>query len=110
MPRFMATYMGAEPGRTPPPISETQSAEFMQAWGAWAHKNAAAIVDGGAPIGRTKLVTAGGIADTRNAITAYTIVEAASHQEAASLFADHPHVVMLDLSVEVMQCLAIPGQ
>ena len=63
----------------------------MQAWGEWVKKNEKSIVDNGAPLGKTKRASPQGIADTRNEMTAYTIVRADSHEAAARLFENHPH-------------------
>src|SRR6202040_1917276 len=45
-----------------------------------------AIVGMGGPLGKTKKVTPGGIADISNEMGAYTVVRADSHQAAAKLF------------------------
>ena len=46
----------------------------------------------------------------RNALTAYTVVRAASHAAAAKLFEGHPHFTLFPgEGVEVMECLPIPG-
>jgi len=83
---------------------------FMAAWGAWAEAHAGAIVDNGAPLGRTLRIDAGGVAGARNAVVAYAIVEAASHEAAARIFEAHPHVRLLpDTWIEVMECLEVPG-
>lgn len=55
----------------------------MQARGAWTNAHAEAIIDIGSPLGRTKQVSAGGIADIGNALTAGTVVRAESHAQAA---------------------------
>ncbi|MEV4604193.1 hypothetical protein AB0K15_43390 [Amycolatopsis sp. NPDC049253] len=82
----------------------------MAASAAWARKNERAIVDPGAPLFRKKRVTAAGIEDFTDSKTAYTIVEAESHGEAARLFLDHPHLALLHgNSIEVIECPAIPG-
>ena len=80
------------------------------AWHAWADKNRSALVNLGSPLGKTKRVSASGIADGRNNIGAYTIVQAESHEAAAKLFEGHPHfTVFPGDAVEVMECLPIPA-
>jgi hypothetical protein len=84
--------------------------EGMAAWRAWAEKHQAAIVGTGGPLGKTKKVTQRGIEDTSNQLAAFAIVRAASHQEAAKLFENHPHFAIFPGdSVEVMPVLPIPG-
>ena len=82
----------------------------MQAWGQWASKHAKDIVEQGAPLGRTKRVTTEGIADIRNAMAAYTVVRADSHEAAAAMFENHPHFsIFPGDGVEIMECLPMPG-
>ena len=51
----------------------------MDAWMKWVKENEASIVDLGSPLGKTKRINADGISDAKNEITAYTIVQAESH-------------------------------
>jgi hypothetical protein len=81
----------------------------MTAWGAWVTKHAAAIVDHGGPLGKTKRASMEGIADTKNNMAAYVIVQADSHEAAARLFENHPHFAIFPGdSVEIMECLPVP--
>ena len=71
--------------------------------------NAAAIVDQGTPLGKTKRASKQGIADFKNGMTGYVIVQAESHAAAAKLFDNHPHfTVFPGDSVEIMECLPLP--
>jgi hypothetical protein len=84
--------------------------EGIAAWKAWAEKHHAAIVTMGGPLGKTKKVGEHGIKDVSNAIGAFTVVRAASHEEAAKLFENHPHFTIFPgESVEIMPILPIPG-
>jgi hypothetical protein len=81
-----------------------------EAWKAWVEKHQASIVDHGAPLGKTKRISAGGIADIRNNLAAYNVVRAESHEAAAKLFEQHPHFTIFPGdAVEVMECLPMPG-
>lgn len=94
------------------PQAERQKLESagMKAWGEWMQRHQAALVDGGAPLGRTKRVTAQGVADFRNQIGAYTIVRAESHEAAAQMFVGHPHFTIFPGDgVEIMERLPVPG-
>lgn len=82
----------------------------MEAWNAWGERHQASIVDHGAPLGKTKRISASGIADTRNNMGAYTVVRAESHEDAARMFEQHPHFTIFPGdAVEVMECLPMPG-
>ena len=116
MKKFMAVYTGS------PQALESYQKRFssedqrkandrkgMDAWMKWVADHEKAIVDGGAPLGRTKRVTKEGIADVRNNLAAYTVVEAESQEAAAKMFLDHPHFTIFPGDgVEIMECLPIP--
>jgi hypothetical protein len=71
-------------------------------WDAWDRDHAQMLKLSEAG-GRTKVVTAAGVADTRNDITLYSVVEAESHEAAARAFADHPHLTIPKASIQVME-------
>ena len=84
--------------------------EGVAAWKAWVEKHQASLVQMGGPLGKTKKVDQQGIADATNAMGAFTVVRAASHEAAAKMFEDHPHFsIFPGESVEVMPVLPIPG-
>jgi hypothetical protein len=86
-------------------------AEGIAAWMDWGTVNAAAIVDQGSPLGKTKCASKQGIADIKNSMTGYVIVQAESHEAAARLFENHPHFTIFPGdAVEIMECLPLPGQ
>jgi hypothetical protein len=84
--------------------------EGITAWKAWVEQHRAAVVTMGGPLGKTKQVTAGGIADVTNQMGAFMVVRAPSQAAAAQLFENHPHFsIFPGESVEVMPVLPIPG-
>lgn len=108
MAKFMAIYTGT-PGAAMP--DEKTMAAGMAAWQAWVQRYAAQIVESGGPLGKTKRVTKTGVADSRNNIAAYVVVEADSHDAAAAMFENHPHFAIFPGDgVDVMPCLPVPGQ
>ena len=80
-----------------------QTQEMMQAWQEWMAAHESSIVDKGLPLGKTKRVDANGVSDIVNDLNWYLIVEAESHEAAAEMFADHPHVKQIPSAyVEIM--------
>lgn len=80
----------------------------MDAWMRWGQQHEKAIVDGGTPLGKTKRADASGVSDTKN-IAGYVIIQAASHEAAAKMFANHPHFsIFPGEAVEIMECLPMP--
>src|SRR4051794_34124275 len=115
MKNFLAVFTG-----TPASMARWQAlteadrkkreGEGIAAWHAWMENNKSSIVEQGSPLGKTKAVSASGIADTRNNLAGYTVVRAENHEAAARLFERHPHFsIFPGDAVEVMECLPIPG-
>jgi hypothetical protein len=118
MKKFLAIYLG-----TPEALErsgwnkmdeakrKTLQASGIKAWMEWGEKHKAAIVDQGAPLGKTKRTDKQGVSDTRNAMAGYAIIQAESHEAAAKMFENHPHFTIFPgEAVEIMECLPIPGQ
>ena len=57
-------------------------------------KDGGVTVDEGALLGATKRITAEGVKDIRNQMAAYTVVQAESHDAAAKMFLNHPHLTI----------------
>ncbi|WP_334042754.1 hypothetical protein [Burkholderia ambifaria] len=84
--------------------------EGIAAWHAWVDRHREAIVELGGPLGKTKTIGKGGITDTANALSGFTVVRAASHDAAAALFEGHPHFTLFPGdTIDVMPVLAVPG-
>ncbi len=81
--------------------------EKMKAeWDKWTadHKNMILLT---AACGKTKQVKASGISDTKNDICLYSLIEAESHEAAAEVFKNHPHLQIPKASIEVMAVRAM---
>ena len=96
MKRFLAIYVGTAAAferwtTLDEATRKTREASGMKAWGDWMTANSAAVVDQGGPLGKTKRTSADGVADIKNNIAGYVIVEAELHEAAAKLFEKHPH-------------------
>ncbi|MGQ0531669.1 MAG: hypothetical protein ACT4OF_03135 [Caulobacteraceae bacterium] len=116
MKRFLAIYTGTEEARRKSgwdALAEDKRKERekrgMNAWMDWGRTHESAIVDQGAPLGKTKRIGPDGVSDIKNAMAAYVIVEAESHEAAARMFERHPHFTIFPGdAVEIMECLPIP--
>jgi len=75
---------------------------------AWDAAHADVIVYQGGPLGPTKRTKAdGGIEDVVNLLTVFMVVRADSHEAAARIFEDHPHMTIFPCDgVEVMPILS----
>jgi hypothetical protein len=116
MKKFLAVYIGTEAAVEKSAWNtldaerrKAREKQGFEAWTEWAKRNASAIVDQGAPLGKTKRASPEGLADIKNVMAAYVIVQAESHHAAAKLFDDHPHFsIFPGDSVEIMECLPFP--
>ena len=87
-----------------------QEQQGIAAWKGWMEKHRAQIVEGGGPLGKTKRVSAQGVADISNNLGGFVVVRAASHEDAARLFEGHPQFTIFPgEGVEIMPILAVPA-
>ena len=88
----------------------TKGREGMAAWKAWVERHRGSIISMGGPLGKTKRTSASGVEDISNAMAAFTVVRAESHEAAAKLSEHHPHFsIFPGEAVEIMPILPIPG-
>jgi hypothetical protein len=112
MTRFMILYMakGAEFEKMMKTATPEQQKKGMDAWMAWMGAHKASIVDGGAPLGKTKRVDAKGTSDIKNEVGGYSIVQADSAAAAAKMFGkEHPHLQVPGAWIEVVEIMPMPG-
>ena len=110
--KFMVLYMATPEAYAAMMRNATpeQQRSGMEAWMTWMNKNAASLLDGGAPLGKTVRVDDSGASDMRNGVGGYSIVQADSQADAAKLFTgDHPHLQMPGAWIEIMEIKQIPG-
>lgn len=116
MKKFLAIFLGFGSGQRKvewdameKSAQEAREKEAMAAWGKWMGDHAAAIVDAGGPLGKTKRADDKGISDVKNEMAAYIIVQAESHEEAAKMFENHPHFAIFPGdAVDIMPCIDMP--
>lgn len=107
MKKFLVLYKasGADFERAMKSTPEQQQAG-MDAWNAWGKKAASAIVDMGAPLGKTLLVTAKGASPSRNDIGGYSILQGESKEQVGEVLKGHPHFMMGDsATIEVVEII-----
>jgi hypothetical protein len=81
----------------------------MDAWMTWGQKAHGAIVDMGAPLGKSLRVTAGGASPSTNDLGGYSILQAESKEALAETLKGHPHFMMPDGTIDVVEVMPIPG-
>jgi hypothetical protein len=108
MKKFLVTYLAPtsvidEWKKTEPEKKKREEEKMMGEWKKWMSDHKNVFSDAGAGVGKTKRVTKEGIADTRNDVMLYGVVEADSHEAAARIFEGHPHLQIPQSSIEVME-------
>jgi hypothetical protein len=117
MAKFMAVYTGSPEAHArsgwdqlDEATRKQREAAGMKAWMEWGQKHAGRIVENGGPLGKTKRIGPDGVADIRNNLAGYVVVEADSHEGAARMFEGHPHFTIFPgAGVEIMEILPIPS-
>jgi len=105
--RFLVTYQipaAVMDGwmQTDPKVRETSEAKLRGEWQAWDTAHAKMIVDSRAG-GKTKRVTASGVAAHRNDVVITQTIEAESLDAAAKSLEGHPHLQIPQALIEVME-------
>jgi len=112
MKKFMILYMAPSASfeKAMKDATPEQMKSGMEAWMTWINANKASLVDGGAPLGKTKRVDLKGASDAKNEVGGYSIVQAETHDAAARLFDNkHPHLQMPGAWVEITEIMPVPG-
>jgi hypothetical protein len=90
---------------TPP----EQLAAGMAAWQAWHERAGSAVVDLGAPLDKSTAVEGDCGSPAKTSITGYSILEAPSLADAVALMQGHPHFHAPESSVQILECVPMPG-
>jgi hypothetical protein len=81
----------------------------MNAWMEWSKKAAPSIVDMGAPLGKSLRVNKSGTAPATNDLGGYSVLQAESKEALADSLKGHPHFMMPDGFIEIVELLPMPG-
>jgi hypothetical protein len=81
----------------------------MDAWMAWSQKAASSIVDMGAPLGKAMKVTPSDATAIRNDLGGFSIMQGESKEAVAEAMKGHPHFMMADGFIEIVEMMPMPG-
>jgi hypothetical protein len=81
----------------------------MDAWMTWSKKAASSIVDMGGPLGKSMRITPGGAAPTTNDLGGFSVMQAESKEALAESMKGHPHFMMPDGFIEIVELMPMPG-
>ena len=103
---YKATAAAFEQMKTATPAQQKAG---MDAWMTWTKSAAAAIVDMGAPLGKSLRVTPTGASPTSNDLGGFSVLQAESKEALVEILKGHPHFMTPESTIEVVECLQIPG-
>jgi hypothetical protein len=112
MKKFLVLYMAqsSEFEKWMKTSTPEQQKKGMELWMKWMNDKKKSLVDGGAPLGKSRRVDMKGGTDTRNELGGYSIVQADSSKEAEEVIGkDHPHLQMPGAWIELVEIMPIPG-
>lgn len=81
----------------------------MKAWMSWGDKAKASIVDMGAPLAKGQKVTPAGASDHKNDLGGYSLMQAESKEALVKVLDGHPHFMMPDGWIEIVEVMPLPG-
>ncbi|HEY0964219.1 MAG TPA: hypothetical protein VGE31_00275 [Candidatus Paceibacterota bacterium] len=104
--KYLVLYMAPAAGleawmKLDESVRKPQEEEMMKAWDAWMAEHGSMFKQT-AGAGKTKRVTKGSVADVKNDVMLYAIVEAESQEMVAETFKDHPHFGIPDAWIDIM--------
>ena len=113
MSRFLVLYLAPTTVlddwmKKDPKEREPAEKKMQEEWKRWSSDHAKSFDEESAGVGKTKVVNPQGISDSRNDVMLYATVEANSHDEAAKLFKDHPHLQIPQATIEIMEIRSQP--
>ena len=103
MAKFIFAYHGGSMPQNP-----EDAEKVMKAWNDWMQGLGAALIDGGAPVGKSHTVSGSGVAldGGTNPLSGYSLVEATDQAAAVEMARGCP-IIHAGGSVEVAECMAM---
>ncbi|MBL9020109.1 MAG: hypothetical protein JNL83_38340 [Myxococcales bacterium] len=111
MKKFLVLYRASQSGfeQMMKSTPEQQQAG-MQAWMTWMTEAKASLVDGGAPLAKAvKVMKGGDVTASPNDLGGYSILQGESKEAVAASLKNHPHFLMPDGWIEVVEIMPVPG-
>jgi hypothetical protein len=111
MKKFLVLYRASQSGfEQMMKASPEQQKAGMEAWMNWSKKAAGLIADMGGPLGKAvKVSKSGAVAASPNDLGGYSIMQAESKEALATQMKEHPHFMMPDGWIEIVDIMPVPG-
>src|SRR4051812_34367774 len=100
----MVLYRSSVPAQEQMAAASTEQAqEGMAMWMRWAEKAGPAVVDLGSPLGGSRFVPSGADGQGGTPVGGFSVLEADSAEDVATLLGDHPHLHAPGGVIEVLE-------
>lgn len=110
MKKFLVLYHSSFSAREQMAQATPEQAKAgMDAWISWAKKNNDIIIDLGTPVSPEKTIKTGYVSKGESTIAGYSIIQGDSIDSITKKFEDHPHCMIEQNSIEIFECLPMPG-
>jgi hypothetical protein len=115
MKKYLVLYRseGALSGKSVSEMIASSTPEQMKAgmavWEAWFAKHGNAVSDPGSPLDHSTTVSGGAASAERTSITGYTVIQAASMDDAIAMMKEHPHFRMPGATLDILESVPMPG-
>ena len=111
MKKFLVLYKASQSGfEQMMKASPEQQKAGMDAWMKWSQSAAKSIVEMGGPLGKAVAVKrGGGVSASPNDLGGYSVMQAESKEALAQQMKEHPHFMMPDGWIEIVEIMPIPG-
>lgn len=111
MKKFLVLYkVSADAGKQTAAMTPEQQAAGMNAWMTWAQQCGEKLVDLGQPLANAVSVTPEGTETADTPIAGFSILQAATREEALQLLQGHPHLGWnATCTIELHEAQPLPG-
>jgi len=111
MKKFLVLYKASQSGfEQMMKATPEQQKAGMEAWMSWSKQAGPSIVDMGAPLGKSvRVAKSGAVSPATNDLGGYSVMQAESKEALAATMKEHPHFMMPDSSIEIVELMPIPG-
>jgi hypothetical protein len=111
MKKFLVLYKAKQSGfEQMKNATPEQQKAGMDLWMQWSQKARSSIVDMGAPLGPSlRVMKSGDASVTPNELGGYSILQAESQEALAKAMDGHPHFLMPEGWIEIIEIMPIPG-
>ncbi len=114
MKKFIVLYCMPSAGleewmKTPAEDRKVQEDGLKVKWDMWMATNKDMMAGPTAGVGKTKRVTTQGVADAKNDVMMYSVVQGESQEEVAKAFEGHPHLDIPGAWIDISAVNYLPG-